>query len=190
MTEGTEKKAAAVPSKPRGWFVVHTQSGYEDRVKKTLEKKVATENLGGRIFQVFIPTEEVVEVKRNKRVVRKRKFFPGYLLLDMQLDNEAYWVIRNIQGVTGFLGDPKPAPLPPEEIQGIFELTTASQAGKPKPAIQFEKGESVRITDGPFRHFIGVVEDVNEPKAKLKAMVTIFGRPTPVELDFLQVEKL
>lgn len=174
----------------RGWYVVHTQSGYEDRVKKTLDKKVEIDNLGSRIFQIFIPTEDVVEVKRNKRAVKKRKFFPGYLLLDMVLDNEAYWIIRNIQGVTGFLGDPKPAPLPPEEVQGIFELTTASSQGKPKPAVQFEKGESVRITDGPFRHFIGVVEDVNEPKAKLKAMVTIFGRPTPVELDFLQVEKL
>jgi transcriptional antiterminator NusG len=174
----------------RGWYVVHTQSGYEDRVKRMLENKMASEPSTGRIHQIFIPTEEVVEVKRNKRAVKKRKFFPGYILIDMEIDNETYWMIRNIQGVTGFLGDPKPSPLPPEEIQEIFELTTSSQQGKPKPAVQFEKGETVRITDGPFRHFIGVVEDVNEPKAKLKAMVTIFGRPTPVELDFLQVEKL
>jgi transcriptional antiterminator NusG len=173
----------------KGWYVVHTQSGYEDRVKRMLENKMA-ESSNGRIHQIFIPTEEVVEVKRNKRAVKKRKFFPGYLLVDLDIDNETYWLIRNIQGVTGFLGDPKPAPLPAEEIQEIFALTTSAQGGKPKPAIQFEKGETVRINDGPFRHFVGVVEDVNEPKAKLKAMVTIFGRPTPVELDFLQVEKL
>jgi len=174
----------------RGWYVIHTQSGYEDKVKRTLEKKVELEGAPARVFQIFIPTEDVVEVKRNKRAVKKRKFFPGYILIDMEMTNETYWMIRSIQGVTGFLGDPKPSPLPAQEVQEIFDLTTASQQGKPKPAIQFERGETVRITDGPFRHFIGVVEEVNEPKAKLKAMVTIFGRPTPVELDFLQVEKL
>lgn len=174
----------------RGWYVVHTQPGYEDKVRNTLVQKIQTENLSTKIFEVFVPTEDVVEVKKNKKLVRKRKFFPGYLLLDMLVDNETYWHVKNINGVTGFLGEPKPTPLPKEEIAGIMELTTASAAGKPRPAVQFEKGENVRITDGPFRHFIGVVEDVNEPKAKLKAMVTIFGRPTPVELDFLQVEKL
>ncbi|MBI4051592.1 MAG: transcription termination/antitermination factor NusG [Elusimicrobia bacterium] len=174
----------------RGWFVVHTQSGYENKVKTTLEQKVQLQSLESKVFQVFIPTEEVVEIKKNKRVVKKRKFFPGYVLLDMVVDNDTYWLIKNIPGVTGFLGEPKPTPLPQEEIQGILELTTTSAEGKPKPAVQFERGETVRITDGPFRHFIGTVEDVNEPKAKLKAMVTIFGRPTPVELDFLQVEKL
>ena len=115
---------------------------------------------------------------------------PTHELLDMIVDNETYWLVKNISGVTGFLGEPTPRPLPEEEIRGILALTDESAAGRPKPAVQFEKGENVRITEGPFRHFIGVVEDVNEPKAKLKAMVTIFGRPTPVELDFLQVEKL
>ena len=108
----------------------------------------------------------------------------------MIVNNETYWLVKGITGVTGFLGEPKPTALPKEEIDGILELTTASAAQKPRPAVQFERGENVRITDGPFRHFIGIVEEVNEPKAKLKAMVTIFGRPTPVELDFLQVEKL
>ena len=174
----------------RAWYVVHTQSGHEDKVRATLEKAVANQDMGSKVFQVMIPTEEVVEIKRNKRVVKKRKFFPGYVLLDMVVDNETYWLIRNTPGVTGFLGGVKPTPLPDGEIKNIVELTTASAAGKPKPAVQFEKGESVRITEGPFRHFIGVVEEVNEAKAKLKAMVTIFGRATPVELDFLQVEKL
>lgn len=174
----------------RGWYVVHTQPGYEDKVKRTLDVKVQAENLSNKVFQVLVPTEDVVEIKKNKRLVKKRKFFPGYLLMDMVVDNETYWAVKNVTGVTGFLGEPRPTPLQQEEMAAILELTTASAAGKPRPAVQFEKGENVRITDGPFRHFIGVVEDVNEPKAKLKAMVTIFGRPTPVELDFLQVEKL
>lgn len=174
----------------RGWYVVHTQTGYEDRVQKSIQQKVDRQALGNKLFKVLIPTEEVVEVKQNKKNVRKRKFFPGYVLVDMALDNDTYWLIKGVQGVSGFLGDPNPIPLPEEEIQGIIELTTTSSQSKPKPAIQFEKGESIRITEGPFRHFIGVVEEVNEHKAKLKVMVTVFDRPTPVELDFLQVEKL
>ena len=174
----------------RGWYVVHTQTGFEDRVQKQIAQRVETGAMGNRLFQVLIPTEEVVEVKHNKKSLRKRKFFPGYVLVDMILDNETYWLIKGVQGVSGFLGDPKPMPLPNEEIQGIIELTTTSAANRPKPAIQFEKGENVRIIEGPFRHFIGIVEDVNETKSKLKVMVTVFDRPTPVELDFLQVEKI
>ena len=174
----------------RGWYIVHTQSGWEDKVRSHLERKVETDNLKGKFFKIMIPTEDVVEVKKNRKMVKKRKFFPGYILLDMVVDNETYWVVKNISGVTGFLGEPQPRSLPEGEVQQILNLTNESAAGKPRPAVQFEKGENVRITEGPFRHFIGVVEDVNDPKAKLKAMVTIFGRPTPVELDFLQVEKL
>ena len=174
----------------RGWFIVHVQSGWEDKVRGLILQKIASDNLQNKIFQVFIPTEDVVEVKKNKKQIKKRKFFPGYLLLDMAVDNETYWAVRNINGVTGFLGEPHPRPLPKSEIEQIIDLTNITAAGKPRPAVQFEKGENVRITEGPFRHFIGIVEEVNDPKAKLKAMVTIFGRPTPVELDFLQVEKL
>jgi len=174
----------------RGWYVVHTQSGYEDRVYKQLVQKIETEKLQEKIFSVMIPTEDVVEVKKNKKKVSKRKFFPGYILLDMKVDEETYWFIKGIQGVSGFLGEPRPTPLPDEEVKGILELTTASAGTKPRPAVQFEKGENIRIIEGPFRHFVGIVEDVNEAKAKIKAMVTIFGRPTPVELDFLQVEKI
>ena len=181
--------STTIAATERGWYVVHVQSGWEDKVRTNLEERIRLENLQGKIHQILIPTEDVVEVKKSKKQVKKRKFFPGYLLLDMTVDNETYWAVRNINGVTGFLGEPKPRRLPEAEVQGILDLTNAT-GGKPKPAVQFEKGENVRITEGPFRHFIGVVEDVNEPKAKLKAMVTIFGRPTPVELDFLQVEKL
>ncbi|MBI4377115.1 MAG: transcription termination/antitermination factor NusG [Elusimicrobia bacterium] len=174
----------------RGWYVVHTQSGYEDRVSTLLRQKIETERLGDKIFSVMIPTEDVVEVKKNKKRISKRKFFPGYVLLDMKVDEQTYWLVKGIPGVSGFLGEPNPTPLPEEEIKSILELTTNSAAGKPRPAVQFEKGENIRIIEGPFRHFVGIVEEVNEAKAKIKAMVTIFGRPTPVELDFLQVEKL
>ncbi|MDD5658337.1 MAG: transcription termination/antitermination protein NusG [Elusimicrobia bacterium] len=174
----------------RGWYVVHCQSGWEDRVKTTLENKIGVENLSDRIYSVLIPTEDVVEVKKNKKKVSKRKFFPGYVLIDMKVDEVTYWLVKGIPGVSHFLGEPNPSPLPEEEIKGILDLTAATAGGKPRPAVQFEKGENIRIIEGPFRHFTGVVEDVNEAKAKIKAMVTIFGRPTPVELDFLQVEKL
>ncbi len=174
----------------RGWYVVHTQSGYEDRVRNVLQRKIETNRLSDKIFSVLIPTEDVVEIKKNKKKISKRKFFPGYILLDMKVDEQTYWLVKGIPGVSGFLGEPRPAPLPEEEIRSIIDLTTASAESKPRPAVQFEKGENVRIIEGPFRHFVGVVEEVNETKAKVKAMVTIFGRPTPVELDFLQVEKM
>ena len=174
----------------RGWYVVHTQSGYEDRVRERLQKKIELERLQEKIFSVMIPTEDVVEVKKNKKKISKRKFFPGYVLLDMKVDEETYWLVKGIPGVSGFLGEPRPTPLPEEEVHAILDLTSESAAAKPRPAVQFDKGENVRITEGPFRHFVGIVEEVNEAKAKIKAMVTIFGRPTPVELDFLQVEKL
>jgi transcriptional antiterminator NusG len=178
------------PTGKRGWYVVHTQSGYEDRVHKLLLQKIETEKLQDRVYNVFIPTEDVVEVKKNKKKISKRKFFPGYVLMDMIVDEVTYWMIKGVPGVTGFLGDTDPTPLPEEEIKAILDLTNNAASGKPRPAVQFEKGENIRIIDGPFRHFIGVVEEVAEAKAKIKAMVTIFGRPTPVELDFLQVEKI
>ena len=174
----------------RGWYVVHTQSGFEDRVRTLLQAKIDTDRLQDKIFSIFIPTEDVVEVKKNKKKISKRKFFPGYILLDMRVDEETYWIVKGVPGVSGFLGEPRPAPLPEEEIRSIMELTTTSAAGKPRPAVQFEKGENIRIIEGPFRHFVGIVEEINETKAKVKTMVTIFGRPTPVELDFLQVEKI
>ena len=138
----------------------------------------------------MIPTEDVVEIKKNKKKISKRKFFPGYVLMDMKVDEETYWMIKGIPGVSGFLGEPRPTPLAEEEVKSILDLTSASAANKPRPAVQFEKGENIRIIEGPFKHFVGIVEEVNEAKAKIKAMVTIFGRPTPVELDYLQVEKL
>ncbi|MBI4062923.1 MAG: transcription termination/antitermination factor NusG [Elusimicrobia bacterium] len=174
----------------RAWYIVQTTTGREERVKSAILKAKETSPVGDRVFQVLIPTEDVVQIQKNKKVVRKRKFFPGYVLVDMEIDNETYWLVRSISGVSGFLGDPKPVPLPESEVKGILELTESAVGSRPKPAVTFDKGESVRINDGPFKHFVGVVEEVNEERARLKAMVTIFGRPTPVELDFLQVEKI
>ena len=171
------------------WYVVHTQTSHEDKVKEKILAQIKARNFGDRVFQVFLPTEEVVEVKQNKKVLKKRKFFPSYLLVEMILTSESYWFIRNITGVTGFLGDPYPTPLPEEEIKGIVALTSATE-GKPKHAVQFDKGEQVRVIEGPFKHFVGVIDEVNEQKNKLKVMVTVFDRVAPVELDYLQVEKI
>lgn len=174
----------------RAWYVIHTYSGHEDKVRATLEKTVINQNFSNRIFQILIPTEDVVEIKKNKRTIKKRKFFPGYVLVDMIIDNESYWMIRNTAGVTGFLGGVKPTALPDSEAKSLIDLATTPADSKPKAAIQFEQGETVRINEGPFKHFIGTVEEVNEERAKIKVTVSIFGRGTPVELDFLQVEKL
>jgi transcriptional antiterminator NusG len=174
----------------KGWYVIHTRTGFEERVHKMLQHKLDTNELTGKLFQVLIPTEDVVQVRHNKKVVSKRKFFPGYVLANLELDNLTYWAIRGIQGVSGFLGDPKPAPMDEGEVQQILELVNTAGLEKPKPAVQFEKSENVRIIEGPFKHFMGVVEEVNEQKAKIKVTVTVFDRPTPVELDFLQVEKV
>jgi transcriptional antiterminator NusG len=175
-------------SSEKAWYVVHTQTGHEDKVKEKILTQREVQNFGDRVFDILVPTEEVVEVKQNKKIQRKRKFFPGYILVQMLLTSETYWFIRSIVGVTGFLGDPLPTPLPEEEIAGILELT--SSGNKPRHVIEFSQGESVRITEGPFKHFIGVVQEVNEQKNKLKVMVNVFDRSTPVEVDYLQVEKI
>ncbi len=172
------------------WYVVHTYTGHEDRVKGNLEKLIETQGWFNKIGEITIPTEEIMEIKKNKKKVSKRKFFPGYVLIEMVIDNETFWAVRNIPGVTGFLGGMNPIPLRDEEVKNIVALMETEAQAKPKPAVLFEKDETVRIIEGPFANFVGVVEEVNEEKGKLKAMVTIFGRSTPVELDFLQVEKV
>ena len=174
----------------RLWYVVHTYSGHEDRVRTNLDKAVNNLGLQEKMSQILVPTEEVVEIKRNKKHIKKRKFYPGYVFIEMEIDNETYWLVRNTAGVTGFLGGVKPVPMPEDEVKNLLETMSSPTGAKPRPAITFEKEENVRIIEGPFKHFVGIVEDVNEERGKLKVMVTIFGRPTPVELDFLQVEKL
>jgi len=172
------------------WYIVHAYTGHEDKVRAYLEKLISSGEMKDKISNILIPTEEIVEIRKNKKKISKRKFFPGYVIIEMVIDNETYWAVRNIPGVTGFLGGVKPVPLRPEELDNIVTLTQREAQAKPKPAVMFEKDESVRVIEGPFENFVGVVENVNEEKGKLKVMVTIFGRATPVELDFLQVEKI
>lgn len=172
------------------WYVVHTLTNYEEKAKQELEKQIANLNLTQKFGRVLIPTEEVVEIKKNKKIAKKRKYFPGYIFIEMEIDNETYWLVKNTTGVSTFLGGIRPIPLPDDEIKNVIDLVEAPPPLKPKPAIVFEKEETVRIIDGPFANFMGLIEEINEEKGKLKVMVSIFGRSTPVELDFLQVEKL
>jgi transcriptional antiterminator NusG len=172
------------------WYVVHTYSGHEDKVKKSLEMAVINLNMQDTISQILVPTEEVVEVKQNKKRIKKRKFYPSYIFVEMTINNATYWIIRNTAGVTGFLGGVKPVAMPRFEVENLLNIVINPDTSKPRPAVSFEKEENVRIIEGPFKHFIAIVEEVNHERGKLRVMVTIFGRPTPVELDFLQVEKM
>ena len=173
----------------KAWYVIHTQTGHEDKIREKILIQIKMRNFGDRVFDVLVPTEDVVEVKHNKQNLRKRKFFPSYLLVQMIMTSESYWFIRNIPGISGFLGDPRPTPLPEEEIANIITLSQETD-GKPRHAVQFERGEQVRVIEGPFKHFIGTIEEVNEDKEKLKVMVNVFDRATPVEVGYLQVEKV
>ena len=171
------------------WYVIHTQTGQEEKVKGNLESKLQGE-LKDLISQVFIPTETVSEVKDGKKRISQRKFFPGYVLVEMDLNEKSWYVIRNTPGVSGFVGSgKKPLPLPEEQIRTILKQTEEKKE-KPSPKIVFEKGESVKVIEGPFTNFNGNIEEINPYKEKLKVMVSIFGRATPVELEYWQVEKL
>jgi transcription termination/antitermination protein NusG len=172
------------------WFIVHTYSGFEKKVKTSLEQRVKAYGLVDEIGEILIPTEDVIEMRGGKKVVSSKRFFPGYLLVEMTMSDEAWHVVKNTPKVTGFVGaGAKPTPLTRDEVDQILNQVTAA-AEKPKPKYSFEKGDQVRINEGPFTNFNGVVDEVNSEKSTLKVMVTIFGRSTPVELDFLQVEKL
>lgn len=172
------------------WYVIHTQTGYEDRIKTAIESKVKAGLVRDTISQVLIPIEQVSEVKAGKKKISQRKFFPGYILIEMELNDENWYLIRNITGVTGFVGaGSKPIPLKEDEIDTILRQAKDAQE-KPTPKVVFEKGENVRVTDGPFTNFNGAIEEANLAKGKLKVMISIFGRATPVELETWQVEKV
>jgi transcriptional antiterminator NusG len=170
------------------WYVLNVRTGYEERVRESILRKKENNELPQEV-DALIPTENVLAVKNNKKEVRKRKFFPGYILVYLDLNEDVYWKIKTITGVSGFLGGDKPTPLPEEDVNVLMNKIEETSKENPKPAVDFYKGEIVRIIDGPFKHFTGVVEEVNLEKSKLLVIVTIFDRPTPVELDFLQVEK-
>jgi len=172
------------------WYIVHTYSGFEAKVKDSLRQRADALGMGEVIEDILIPTEEVVEVREGKKTKSTRKFFPGYVLVKMEMSDEAWHVVKNTPKVTGFVGTGnRPVPLSDEEVDRIVRQISVA-AEKPKPKLEYRIGENVRIIDGPFSNFTGQVEEVNEDRSTLKAMVTIFGRATPVELEFLQVEKV
>ena len=180
------------PSNPNmKWYIIHSYSGFERKVKESIEARVrADERLSGKIGRVLIPTESVTEVRNGKKYTSERMFYPGYVLVEMDMDDNVWHVVKSTPRVTGFVGTgQQPTPLSEEEVQQIV-YRVADSREKPKLKVKFEKNEAVRITEGPFASFTGMVDEVNEDRETLKVMVTIFGRSTPVELEFGQVEKV
>lgn len=171
----------------KNWYVVHTYSGFEEKVKLSIEEKVEAGGLQERISKILIPTERVVELRAGKKKESDKKFYPGYILVEMELDDETWHLIKNTPRVTGFVGGKHPVPIPEEEVDII--LQQVEKGPVPQVKTQYQKGDNVRITDGPFSNFNGFVEDVDLDHGRLRVMVSIFGRQTPVELNFFQVEK-
>ena len=175
------------------WYIVHTYSGQEDRVKRNLEMRIESMDVKDKIFQVVVPTEDEIEVKDGQRKTIQRKIFPGYILVQMTMDDQSWYVVRNTPGVTGFVSAedererrPKPVPLEAREVEQIMNRMYSPE---PKVKVGLVPGEMVRITSGPFAEFMGAIDVVDEDKGKIRVLVSFFGRETPVELDFLQVEK-
>lgn len=189
-------RAESAYDRPGSWYVVHSYAGYENKVKSNLESRISSMHMEDRIFEVVIPMEDVVEFKSGKKVTVSKKVFPGYLLCRADLDDDAWAVIRQTPGVTGFVGPgTKPSPLSRSEVDGIMAPVEEGQEGvvaKPqrRPRLEHEVGETVRVKEGPFADFTGNVAEINEDQLKLKVLVNIFGRETPVELEFSQVAKL
>lgn len=171
----------------KNWYVVHTYSGFEEKVKASIEERARMEGLEDKISRILIPTEKVIEHKGKKKKETDKKFYPGYILVEMELDDDTWYLIKNTMRVTGFVGGTKPVPIPEQEVEVVLQQLEKG----PAPVIksQFEKGENVRITDGPFSNFIGSVDEVDMDHGRLRVMVSIFGRQTPVELAFSQVER-
>jgi transcriptional antiterminator NusG len=182
LEDGTED-----PDAGKAWYVIHCYSGYENKVRYSIEQRIETMGMRDKIFDVIIPTEEEIEIKDGKRRTVERRVFPGYLLVEMRMDEDSWYVVRNTPGVTGFVGmGNEPTPLRPEEVRKIMDRM---EQDSPTPKVNFKVGEKVRIVDGPFNDFIGMVDAIDFDKTKVRVMVNFFGRDTPVELDFLEVEK-
>ena len=180
--------------RPGRWYVLHTQSGYEKKVKQNLEARIASMSMDERIHEVVIPMEDVVEFKNGKRVMVQKKVFPGYLLVRCDLDDDSWYVIRNTPGIVNFVGQGgKPSPLPRREVESFLQVKVEGVEPTPrrgKPRLEFEQGETVRVKEGPFANFEGEIVEINEDQLKLKVLVNLFGRETPVELEFGQVAKV
>jgi len=186
--EEVQVDTVGVSSHPEArWYVVHSYSGYENKVKKNLENRIESMGMQDQIFNVVVPTEEQVELKSGQRRTAEKRIFPGYILIEMILTDDSWYVVRNTPGVTGFVGlGNKPTPLLPEEVERILKRM---EAEAPTIKISFREGDAVQITDGPFKDFHGIVDTIDREKGKVRVLVSFFGRETPVELDFLQVER-
>ncbi|HYG25285.1 MAG TPA: transcription termination/antitermination protein NusG [Caulobacteraceae bacterium] len=191
MTDTSADTSAPAASNPRHkWYIVHAYSNFEKKVAESIREQARQQGLEENFSDILVPTEDVVEIRRGRKVNSERKFFPGYVLVKMEMTDEAYHLIKNTPKVTGFLGSGnKPMPVSEKEVQRIVGAIEEG-VERPKPTITFEIGEQVRVTDGPFASFNGSVEDVDEDRARLKVTVSIFGRATPVELEYSQVEKV
>lgn len=184
----SETKSQPEPQKLGKWYVLHSQTGHENRVKNNLEQRIQSLGVVDKIFDIIIPTREIVVVKKGKKTNQKEKVFPGYIFVRMELDDESWLVVRTTEGVTGFIGaGTKPTPISDKEVQAIMRFVEQEQ---PKFKAKFSSGEAVKITEGPFADFLGTVESIDEDKGKIRVLVSIFDRETPVELDFLQVKKI
>jgi transcriptional antiterminator NusG len=180
---------AAAAASPKNWYIIHTYSGFENKVQESLRTRAEAFGFADKIGQILIPTEEVVELRNGKKVTSKRLVYPGYVLVEMEMSDALWHEVKNTPRVTGFVGGgSSPVPLSPAEVDSILNRQ-ASSAERPRPKMTFEKNDPVRIVDGPFANFSGKVDEVNPERGTLRVMVTIFGRATPVELEFLQVEK-
>ncbi len=193
--EATPAAPESAFDRPGRWFVIHSYAGYENKVKSNLESRIASMNMEERIFEVVIPMEDVIEIKNGKKQVVSKKVFPGYLMVRLDLDDDSWYVVRNTPGVTGFVGlGARPTPLSRKEVEGILQVKVEDGETpgprKSRPRLEYELGESVRVREGPFADFSGTIAEINEDQLKLKVLVNIFGRETPVELDFAQVAKL
>jgi transcription termination/antitermination protein NusG len=172
----------------KSWYVVHTYSGYEERTQSNLNHRIESMDVGDKIFQVIVPTEDEIEIKGGERRTVSRKTLPGYILIQMKLDEQSWYVVRNTPGVTGFVASGnRPVPLEEEEVQNML---TRMESAAPKVRLGFSEGENVRIMDGPFAEFIGTVDEINLEKGKVRLMVSFFGRETPIDLDLSQVERI
>jgi transcriptional antiterminator NusG len=183
---------ASIPptERPGRWYVIHTYAGYENRVRTNLESRISSMNVEDKIFECVIPMEDVMEIKQGRKQVVQKKVFPGYLMVRMVLDDDSWYVVRNTPGVTGFVASgPKPTPLSDREVDKILQVKPEGKK-KLRPRLEFEEQESVRVISGPFANFTGTISEINVDQSKLKVLVNIFGRETPVELGFDQVAKL
>lgn len=170
----------------KNWYVIHTYSGYENKVKANLEKRVESMNMGDKIFRILVPMEDEVEIKDGKKKITKRKVFPGYVIVEMIMTDDSWYVVRNTSGVTGFVGSgTKPIPLLENEVKQILRQMGVEEA---RPKLAFDLGQTVRVASGPFKSFVGSIEEIHPEKGKLKVLVSMFGRETPVELEYSQVE--